>query len=203
MWLSQAPPGERLDEFVNKEWNHQPHVGETPESIIAEVFDESSNAVASAAAAAPLVTKNRVEFERLANDMRCIQAMAENYSAKARAAESVLHYNYSHDIADLEHAEKFLAESFADYQKLVALTEKTYHYANSMQTSQRKIPVPGGIKRGPGANFLWSQLVPLYQNELDDFHLTVEKVKAGQNITLVETNAPKANRSIELAEPAP
>ena len=45
LWLSQAPPGERLDEFVKREWNHEPHIGETPDSIISEVLDYSSNAV--------------------------------------------------------------------------------------------------------------------------------------------------------------
>ena len=180
LWLSQAPPGERLDEFVKKEWNHEPHVGETPDSIIAEVLDYSSNAVAAANAAEPLVTENRDEFERLRNDVNCIQAMAENYSAKAKAAQSVLRYNYSHDISDMERAEKFLAESFADYQKLVVLTENTYHYANSMQTSQRKIPVSGGTK-GVGTNYLWSQLVPLYQKELDDFQAKVAQLKLNAN----------------------
>ena len=68
LWLSQAPPGERLDEFVKKEWNHEPHTGETPDSIIADVLAESSNAVAAADSAGPLVTKNRDEFERLRND---------------------------------------------------------------------------------------------------------------------------------------
>ena len=84
LWLSQSPPGERLDEYVKKEWNHEPHIGETPESIIAEVLNESSNAVMAADAADPLVTNNRDEFERLRNDTHCIQAMAENYSAKVR-----------------------------------------------------------------------------------------------------------------------
>ncbi len=51
LWLSQAPPGERLDEFVKKEWNHEPHAGETPESIIADVLAEASNAVSAADAA--------------------------------------------------------------------------------------------------------------------------------------------------------
>src|SRR5262249_6330607 len=37
LWLSQSPPGERLDEFVRKEWNHEPHTGETPASVLAEV----------------------------------------------------------------------------------------------------------------------------------------------------------------------
>ena len=109
---------------MKKEWDHEPHAGETPPSIIPEVLDYSSNAVAAADAAAPLVTKNRDEFERLRNDVYCIQTMAENYSAKVKAAELVLRYNYSHDIADMEQAEKYLAESFADYQKLAALTDK-------------------------------------------------------------------------------
>ena len=180
LWLSQAPPGERLDEFVKKDWNHEAHAGETPDSIIGEVLSYSSNAVLATDAAEPLVTKNQEEFERLRNDTRCIRAMAENYSAKAKAAELVLRYGFSHDIADMQQAGTFLAESFDDYQKLVALTEKTYHYANSMQTSQRKIPVSGGVK-GKGTNYLWSQLVPLYKKELDDFQSKVEHLKQGTN----------------------
>jgi hypothetical protein len=182
LWLSQAPPGERLDEFVKKEWNHEPHIGETPDSIIAEVLDESSNAVAVADSAETLVTRNRDEFERLRNDTRCIQAMAENYSAKVKAAEFVLRYNYSHDISDMELAEKFLAESFSDYQNLAALTENTYRYANSMQTSQRKIPVSGGFKVH-GTNYLWSQLVPLYKTELESFQAKVAQLKQNTNVT--------------------
>ena len=180
LWLSQAPPGERLDEYMRKEWNHQPHAGETPETIIAEVLAESSNAVAAADSAEKLVTKNRAEFERLRNDTRCIQAMAENYAAKVRAAELVLRYNYSHDVSDMERAAQFLAESFAAYQRLDELTAKTYYYANSMQTSQRKIPVSGG-SGGKPANYLWSQLVPLYQKELADFQAKVAQLKQATN----------------------
>ena len=180
LWLSQAPPGERLDEFVRKEWNHEPHVGETPETIIADVLTESSNAVAAADAAENLVTTNRTEFERLRNDTRCIQAMARNYSDKARAAELVLHYGYSRDIADMERAAKFLAASFEDYQRLEKLTKTSYRYANSMQTSQRKIPVSGG-NGGKPANYLWSQLVPLYKKELADFEVKVAQLKLSTN----------------------
>jgi hypothetical protein len=181
LWLSQSPPGERLDEFVKKEWNHEPHTGETPESIIAEVLAYASNAVAIADAAAPLVTKNHDEFERLRSDARCIQAMAENYSAKVKAAELVLRYNFSHDLGDMQRAEKFLEQSLADFQQLAALTEKTYCYANSMQTSQRKIPVSGGVK-GHGTNYLWSQLVPLYQKELEGFQAKVAQLKQSTNV---------------------
>ncbi len=45
---------------------------------------------------------------------------------------------------------------------------------------QRKIPVSGGIK-GVGTNYLWSQLVPLYQKELEDFRMKVEYLKQGTN----------------------
>jgi hypothetical protein len=47
LWESQAPPGERLDEYVKKEWNHEPHSGETPESVIDDALTESSQAVAA------------------------------------------------------------------------------------------------------------------------------------------------------------
>lgn len=176
LWLSQAPPGERLDEYVRKEWNHEPHSGETPPSIIREVLDYSSNAVAEINDAEPSVTKNHDEFERLRNDVQCIQAMAQSYSAKVRAAELVLRYDYSHDAHDMEQATGFLKESFANYQKLVSLTGNTYSYANSMQTSQRKIPFPGGV-RGVGTNFLWSQLVPAYRKELSDFEEKVAHLR--------------------------
>ena len=186
LWLSQAPPGERLDEYVKKEWNHEPHAGETPESIIREVLDYSSNAVASVASVPLRGLKNRAEFERLDNDVQCIQLMAENYSAKVKAAELVLRYGYSHHVADLEQAEKFLAESFEDYQKLSALASPAYRFANGMQTSQRKIPFNGGI-HGVGTNYLWSQLVPLYRKELDDFRArVVELKKTGGHLPTVD-----------------
>ena len=180
LWLSQAPPGERLDEYVRKEWNHEPHVGETPETILAETLRCASNAVALAASVPLTDLKNQDEFTRLQNDTRCIQAMTESYTAKVRAAELVLRFNLSHDITDMERAENFLAESFTDYQKLVAFTGKTYRYANSMQTSQRKIPVSGG-KNGVGTNYLWSQLVPLYKQELEDFQAKVAQLKQNTN----------------------
>ena len=182
LWLSQAPPGERLDEFVKKEWNHEPHSGETPTSIIQDVLSYSVRGVASVNAAAPLVTENHAEFERLSNDVHCIQLMAENYSAKVKAAELVLHYNYSYDVGDMERAEKYLAESFADYQKLSALASSAYQFANGMQTSQRKIPFTGGVG-GVGTNYLWSQLVPLYQKELNDFQAKVARLKEGKHLS--------------------
>ncbi len=173
LWLSQAPPGVRLDEYEKNQWNHQPSVGETPDSIIAEVLAESSNAVAAIDSAEPLVTQNHDEFERLRNDVHDIQAMAQTYAAKVKAAELVLRYHDSHAIEDLKAAKQFLAESLVDYEKLAASASSSYHFANGMQTSQRKIPFSGGV-HGAGTNYLWSQLVPVYQKEQDMFsaHVT-------------------------------
>ena len=41
LWESQSPPGERLQEYVEREWNKQPHEGETPPQIVAEVLEFS------------------------------------------------------------------------------------------------------------------------------------------------------------------
>jgi hypothetical protein len=176
LWKSESPPGERLDEYVRKEWYHQPHEGETPPEVIHEILNYSQEAVEAADAAEPLVTTNRAEFERVRNDVHCIQLVSENYAAKAQAAMLVLRYGYSHDIHDMEKAEKFLTESFHYYQELAQRTDKTYEFANSMQTSQRKIPFTGGIGHTP-TNYLWSQLVPRYRKELVDFQAKVVELK--------------------------
>lgn len=168
LWLSQSPPGERLNEYVKKEWNHEAHEGETPVSVIHEVLEDSQRAVEAAEAAGPDVTKNRDEYLRIVNDVHCIQAMAQFYAAKVQAAMCVLRHDYSGNQADMEQAGKFLAQSVDAYGRLVALTDKTYHFANGMQTAQRKIPVRGGIG-GHGTNYLWSQLLPMYQSELEKF----------------------------------
>jgi hypothetical protein len=182
LWESQAPLGERLDVFVEKEWKHETHTGETPETILQEALENSSNAVALAASVIA-VPKNSRELSGIQNDAHCIQALAQSYAAKVRAGENVLRYGYSHDIADMERAEKFLAESFEHYQALDALTAKTYHFANSMQTSQRKIPVRGG-ENGVGTNYLWSHLVPFYEQELKNLQAKVLQLKSNANSTV-------------------
>jgi hypothetical protein len=73
-----------------------------------------------------------------------------------------------------------------DYEKLVKLTESTYHYANSMQTSQRKIPVSGGIN-GVGTNYLWSQIELLYQRELTEFQEKIARLKSNTTNTVDES----------------
>jgi hypothetical protein len=200
LWESQAPPGERLQEYTEREWNHQPHEGETPPIIIRQVLDYSERAVQAIDAAAPLVKTNRHEFERLRNDVRCIRVMSQNYAAKANAALLVLRYNYSKDIRDMEQAAKFLAESFAHYQTLVQLTEHSYKFANAMQTSQRKIPVGGGLK-GVGTNYHWTQLVGHYRKELDDFRAKVADLQYSPSI--VNQLVPHRGDESQIVNPWP
>ncbi len=176
LWESQAPPGERLNVFAAREWKHEPHVGETPPLVNAAVEAFSARAVAEIDAAAPRVTRERAEFARLQNDVHCIREMTLNYIAKTNAAMAVLRYGYTHDVHDMVRAEAFLADSLEHYRLLAALTKDTYSAANSMQTSQRRIPVPGGVGGKP-ANYHWTQLLPLYEKELVDFRAQVAALK--------------------------
>ncbi len=189
LWLSQAPPGERLQEYVEKEWKHEPHVGETPDSVFGWSFptnymgsarQRANLALEDMFEASSLVTTNRQEFARLRNDVECIYHMNNFYDAKVIAAKFVLRYNYSHDIQDMKAADECLLVSYIDFQKLANFAEPVYHFANSMQTSQRKIPVPGG-KNGVGTNYLWSHLIPLYYNEWQEFHAKLEELKKNPN----------------------
>lgn len=176
LWKSQAPPGERLDEFARKAWHGEPHEGETPVSIIREALDFSRRAVEAVEAAAPRVTKNRAEFERFRNDVHCIRAMTEHYAGKVEAALHVLRHQYSRDIADLEKAVAPMEASLAAFRRLTALTEHTYRAANSMQTGHRRIPFPGAAQ-GVGTNYHWVQVLPLYEQELADFQAQVAELK--------------------------
>jgi hypothetical protein len=179
LWESQSPPGERLQEYVKREWNKQSHEGETPPQIIAQVLDFSKKAVDEIEAAAPHVTKNRTEFERLRNDVHCIRAMSQNYAAKANAAMCVLRYDQGKDVADMRRAAGYLAESLDHYRTLTRLTSETYGFANTMQTAQRRIPISGG-SGGQRANYHWRQLLPLYETELSDFQAKVASLERGE-----------------------
>ena len=94
------------------------------------------------------------------------------WAAKVNAAIYVLRYNYSKDIADMKKAEEYLAESLEHYRKLTELTKDTYLFAQSMQTSQRKIPFPGA-ENGEPANFHWTQILGKYEKELADLLVRV------------------------------
>jgi hypothetical protein len=183
LWLSQAPPGERLDEYMRKELASKAHQGETPVSVLQESLTFSKRAAEAVEAAAPHVTANREEFNRLRNDIACVRAVVENYAAKVEAAMAVMEFQQTQEAKLLDRAEAKLAESLDHYQRLVALTTDTYSFANSMQTDIRRIPVTGAIGTEP-VNYHWTQLLPVYEKELADFQAAVAATKAGDKSAL-------------------
>lgn len=173
LYESEAPEGEMIIDYAKKEWNKESHKGETPVQVANEVEEHGRKAVQWIDAIAAKVQNHREEFERIRNDMHCYQALANFYAAKARAAISVLRYKYSNDIADLQQALPHLEESVEHYRKLADRTRNSYWYANSMQTTQRKIPIRGV----DGKYKSWDELLPLYEAELLHFRQQLDSLK--------------------------
>ena len=195
LWTGDAPDGERLDEYVANEINHQPDHGETPLGVAAEVAASSAKAVAEAEAAAPGITAAaRLEYDRIVNDMRAIAALMSYYNHKAQAAELVMEFGYDHDPSDLTKAEPLLAASVGDFGRLTQLTETAYRNAAGMQTSQRQIPVRGG----PTTNH-WRDLLPVYQAELATFQKRIRTLGSAQSANNASTSAQLPQVTFELA----
>ena len=195
LWTGDAPDGERLDEYVANEINHQPDHGETPLGVAAEVAARSAKAVAEAEAAAPGITAAaHLEYDRIVNDMRAIAALMSYYNHKAQAAELVMEFGYDHDPSDLTKAEPLLAASVGDFGRLTQLTETAYRNAAGMQTSQRQIPVRGG----PTTNH-WRDLLPVYQAELATFQKRIRTLGSAQSANNASTSAQLPQVTFELA----
>ena len=174
---SCGPVGEILLEYAKKEWEDQPHVGETPRQIIDEIVQHGKLAAEAIDKAAEKVTKDKAEFQRLKNDVHCYNAFANFFSEKVEAAMLVLRYGYSNDIADLDKALPHLEKSIGHYKTLVNLTKDSYLYANSMQTAQRRIPIGGD----DGNNKTWQELLPHYERELANFKRNLNLLKASKD----------------------
>ena len=174
---SCGPVGEILLEYAKKEWENQPHVGETPRQIIDEIVQHGKLAAEAIDKAAEKVTKDKAEFQRLKNDVHCYNAFANFFSEKVEAAMLVLRYGYSNDITDLDKALPHLEKSIGHYKTLVNLTKDSYLYANSMQTAQRRIPIGGD----DGNNKTWQELLPHYERELANFKRNLNLLKASKD----------------------
>ena len=173
MYESEAPEGEMIIEYAEKEWNKQPHIGETPIQVAKEVIEHGKKAIEAINLASVSITKNIEEFARLKNDMYCYNAMANAYAEKVKAALWILRFKYSNQVADLEQGLPFLEKSLIHYKELVKLTEKDYLYANSMQTKQRKIPM-----RGVDKTFItWKEMLPVFTAELNHFKRSIDSLK--------------------------
>lgn len=170
---SCGPEGEKLIEYVEKEWNKEKHIGELPLNIVDECAIHGDKAVQAIELASAYVTKNRDEYERLANDMRCYKAFAYAFKYKVLAAEQVLNYKWSKDINYLHKAVPLLEKSNSYWKELVKLTKDTYYYANSMQTSQRRIPVGGD----DGKFKTWEEMQTVYDEELENLKSNITSLE--------------------------
>ena len=173
LYDSEAPEGEKIIDYAEKEWKGEKHLGETPVQIAGEVKKHAQKALDAINSIDNQIVKNNNEFSRLQNDVRCYHALANFYAEKAMASLDVLRYKYSNDIRDLDKALPHLEQSVQHYTTLTNLTKDTYLYANSMQTKQRKIPM-----RGVDATFIhWKEMLPVFQKELDRFRFSIDSLK--------------------------
>lgn len=148
---------------------------EQPLDIIRQCERHGDLAVHAIDAVADKIGAHDDEFRRLQNDMHCYRLFAYSFAAKVRAAEHVLTYNKNKDINELKAAVPLLEESQRYYRRLIALTDTTYLYANSMQTAQRRIPIGGDN----GKFKHWRELYPVYQQELDNLKKNIAVLEKG------------------------
>ena len=174
---SCGPEGEKLIEYVEKEWKKQPHTGEMPLDIIAQVIVHGDKAIAAIDSVQGKVTRNKAEFVRLQNDMHCYREFAYYFNLRVKAAKLVLDYQWGKDISNLDSAIPLMEQSLAHYKKLVDLTKNSYLYANSMQTSQRQVPISGL----DGKNKTWEELYIHYQKELENYRNNLNMLKTQLN----------------------
>ncbi len=194
MYESEAPEGEMIIDYAEKEWKHEKHVGETPVIVADDVERHGKLAVEAIDKAAESVSPNDEEFKRVKNDMYCYNEMAQFYAQKVRAALHVLRYKYSDDIADLEKAVPLLESSVDHYRKLAALTKDTYLYANSMQTKQRKIPF-----RGVDATYIhWVEVLPRFEEELQHFKHSIDSLKQNKGKAQTKVIKPFTNVAVKM-----
>ena len=180
LWDSVARKGEQPDDYMQKEINGEAHLGETPYDCIQEVSAHARKARALCKEVLEEEGSGNEELTRLYTDTEAIYEMTISYCKKIEAAMEILRYKYTMDekcrgdVTLLEKAEKLMAESLDEYRRLVKLTEKTYLYANSMQTPQRKIPFPNGETYGH-----WQACLPEYEKELEYFRKHLADLKKG------------------------
>ena len=180
---SCGPQGEKLIEYVEKEWKQQSHEGELPLDIVNQCVAHGEKALA-AISSVNGVTRHSHEFLRLQNDMRCYDLFARSFRAKVLAAQQVLNYKWSKKVEYLDAAVPLLEISLENWRKLAAVTGDTYLYANSMQTAQRRIPVGGD-----NGNFkTWTDMLPVYEEELEALKLNIAQLKSPKT-TNVGSNA--------------
>lgn len=179
LWESVADRGETLDEYVRKELSGTRHTGETPTEMMGTVLQDCDEAVSSMEALSPEMAENQ-ELSRIGSDVKAVALLCHVMAEKLEAALLILRYRYTMeetclgDTSLLNGAQVHMEKALVLYRELAALTDKTYLYANSMQTPQRKIPFPNGETYGH-----WTQCLPEYEAEYESFCAHVKELEAG------------------------
>ena len=171
---SCGPQGEKLIEYVEKEWKGEQHVGELPIDIVNQCVEHQRKAIEALNAIVnekPL--RHADEYERFRNDVICYSLFAQSFRDKVLAAQQVLNYKWSKEMKFLDAAVPLLEKSMHAWNLLAQWADSIYLYANSMQTAQRRIPVGGDN----GKMKTWGELAVVYQAELDAFKENIEKLK--------------------------
>ncbi|MDR6736397.1 hypothetical protein [Sphingobacterium sp. 2149] len=190
LYESEAPEGEMIIDYVERDYHKEGHVGETPLQVSEEIVKHGDRAAALIKELGKPM-KNVAEFNRWLTDIRIHQLLANHYSYKVKAAIQLLQYKYSHDLGALRKALPDLEQSVTEYRKLTEITNQAYLYANSMQTKQRKIPM-----RGADASFIhWKEMLPVFEAELNNFKHAIDSLAT---ISDVYTHAKAVLKSEEI-----
>ncbi|MBR4235071.1 MAG: hypothetical protein IKR85_03305 [Clostridia bacterium] len=166
LYASVARAGETLEEYAERDARGETHFGETPVYAIKLLERRAEHMKALM----QNVSSGNAECARLVSDFESIYLFTKCMCAKLRAALSVLKYKYScnpqlkGDVSLLTDAQAQLKASLEYYRMLARHNEKTYLYACSMQTRQRKIPFTDG-----GIYGHWTACLPEFEKEYAAF----------------------------------
>ena len=207
---SCGPQGEKLIEYVEKEHKGEKHVGELPIDIVEQCVNHGMKAIEELKNGLEKATRHQDELKRVCNDIACYSTFAFAFQQKVLAAQQVLNYKWSKDTKYLDAALPLLEKSLDAWKMLCILTEDTYLYANSMQTSQRRVPVGGDN----GHYKTWKEMLPVYKEELENLKANIDKLHTPQpasaahippvpaaNVQLTYAGSPKRSegKSAEVA----
>lgn len=181
LWNSVGGRGEQPDLFAERELGHIRHLGETPLDMAEETDRLAAKAWAAIQEAEKGIRNDSDDFEGWKNDIHALCLITESYNRKIEAACEVLKYKYSMDenmrgdLRFLKKAAAFLEKSLAAYREVTELTDKTYLYAQSMITPQRKIPFPNAEIYGH-----WRDCLPEYEKEYRNLCRHIREMEEGQ-----------------------
>lgn len=180
LWDSVARKGEQPDDYIQKELAGEAHIGETPYDMISEVSAHAEKALRLMEEVMRAEGEGNEELNRMYTDAAAVYEMSISYCKKIEGAMEILKYKYTMDkkckgdVSFLDNAAKFMEDSLHEFRNLAKLTERTYLYANSMQTPQRKIPFPNGETFGH-----WTACLAEYEKEYENFKKHLAELKQG------------------------